>query len=207
MSLTVGLTGGIASGKSVVAQIFRQKGAKLIDADQIAREIVEPGEPALEEIAATFGQEVLTESGELNRRALAEKVFGNQAALRRLNRITHPRILRVIRRRVVEYRKAGAQIIVIDAPLLIETGLQKLVDKVVVVSAPEEVQIKRLRQRDGLSRKEALARIHSQMPAKERERWADYIIRTDCPFPQVVAQAEKVWEEIKRDQESRPDST
>lgn len=196
MSITVGLTGGIATGKSTVAQLWQERGAAIINADQIAREVVRPGEPALAQIAKVFGQEVLGRDGELERKALARLVFGDPAQLKLLNALTHPPILQLIRERIAEQKAAGVPVIIVEAPLLIETGLHRLVDKVVLVTASVETQITRLKERDGLTRDEALARIRSQLPVEEKLRWADYIIDTDLPYPEVVRQVQDLWEEI-----------
>ncbi len=196
MSITVGLTGGIATGKSTVAQLWQERGAAIINADQIAREVVRPGEPALAQIAKVFGQEVLGRDGELERKALARLVFGDPAQLKLLNAITHPPILQLIRERIAEQKAAGVPVIIVEAPLLIETGLHRLVDKVVLVTASVETQITRLKERDGLTRDEALARIRSQLSVEEKLRWADYIIDTDLPYPEVVRQVQDLWEEI-----------
>ena len=196
MSITVGLTGGIATGKSTVAQLWQERGAAIINADQIAREVVRPGEPALAQIAKVFGQEVLGRDGELERKALARLVFGDPAQLKLLNALTHPPILQLIRERIAEQKAAGVPVIIVEAPLLIETGLHRLVDKVVLVTASVETQITRLKERDGLTRAEALARIRSQLPVEEKLRWADYIIDTDLPYSEVVRQVQDLWEEI-----------
>ncbi len=207
MGTVVGLTGSIATGKSVVAGIFAELGAKIIDADQVAREIVRSGEPALAEIVAAFGRKVLQPDGELNRKVLAELVFGDADSLDRLNQITHPRIIARIEQLCQAYLAQGAELVVIDAALLIETGLGQLVDKVVVTTCPPEAQIKRILERDGLSRTQAERRIASQLPQAEKIKQADYVINTDRPLAELREEVRAVWEEIVDAQDSGPNCT
>ncbi|NLY56513.1 MAG: dephospho-CoA kinase [Firmicutes bacterium] len=200
--MVVGLTGSIATGKSVVARILAELGAKIIDADRVAREVVQPGEPALAEIVAAFGRKVLQPEGELNRKALAELVFTDAASLARLNQITHPRIIERINELCQAYLTQGAGLVVIDAPLLIETGLAEQVDVVVVTTCPREVQIARIQARDGLSRAEAEQRIASQLPQEEKIKQADFVIETDCSLAELRVRVKEVWEEIVHAQDS-----
>ncbi len=202
MGIVVGLTGSIATGKSVVARILAELGAKIIDADRVAREVVQPGEPALAEIVAAFGRKVLQPDGELNRKALAELVFTDAASLARLNQITHPRIIERINELCQAYLTQGAGLVVIDAPLLIETGLAEQVDVVVVTTCPREVQIARIQARDGLSRAEAEQRIASQLPQEEKIKQADFVIETDCSLAELRVRVKEVWEEIVHAQDS-----
>lgn len=202
MGIVVGLTGSIATGKSVVARILAELGAKIIDADRVAREVVQPGEPALAEIVAAFGRKVLQPEGELNRKALAELVFTDAASLARLNQITHPRIIERINELCQAYLTQGAGLVVIDAPLLIETGLAEQVDVVVVTTCPREVQIARIQARDGLSRAEAEQRIASQLPQEEKIKQADFVIETDCSLAELRVRVKEVWEEIVHAQDS-----
>lgn len=202
MGIVVGLTGSIATGKSVVARILAELGAKIIDADRVAREVVQPGEPALAEIVAAFGRKVLQPDGELNRKALAELVFTDAASLARLNQITHPRIIERINELCQAYLTQGAGLVMIDAPLLIETGLAEQVDVVVVTTCPREVQIARIQARDGLSRAEAEQRIASQLPQEEKIKQADFVIETDCSLAELRVRVKEVWEEIVHAQDS-----
>jgi dephospho-CoA kinase len=175
--LLVGLTGGIATGKSAVATMFRLLGAVIIDADVLAREVVEPGEPALGEIAQEFGQRVITPDGRLDRKALAAIVFGDADRRRRLEAITHPRIRQRFERtlqRLAEEDFRG--VVMFDAPVMIESGNYKNMDRLVVVVTDEATQIARLIARDGCTREDALARIRSQMPLSEKARLADHVI-------------------------------
>lgn len=174
----IGLTGGIASGKTTVAEILRRHGAILLDADQIARDVVEPGTPALAEIARVFGPEVLDAEGRLSRPELARRVFGNEEARQKLNSIVHPAVF-------AEYEHALARLkdqpeppkaVVLVVPLLFETGMQEMADTTWLVTVPREVQKERLMRRDGLTEAEAEARIDSQWPLERKAALSDRLI-------------------------------
>lgn len=185
----VGLTGGIATGKSTVAGIFKRYGATVIDADALAREVVEPGKPAWRDIVKTFGKAVINPDRTLNRQALGAKVFGHPGKLRQLERIIHPRVAREQIRLTKQAALNDPRAIVIyDVPLLFEAGIDKRVDAIIVVTADRETQIARLKKRNGLSRTEALRRIKSQMPLAEKRRLADYTIDGTLPLPQLRQQ-------------------
>jgi dephospho-CoA kinase len=175
--IVVGLTGGIATGKSTVAQMFKRSGAIIIDADQLARDVVQPGKPAWRGIVNAFGDSVLNRNGSINRRALGAIVFRDRRKLRRLERIIHPRVAqeqeRMVRR--IAQRSPHA-LVVYEVPLLFESGAHKRVDKIIVVSADRDTQIARLKQRNGMTRTEALRRIRNQMPLAEKIRRADVVI-------------------------------
>jgi len=175
--LLVGLTGGIATGKSAVSEMFRALGAVIIDADVLAREVVEPGEPALAEIARDFGSNMIAADGRLDRKALGAVVFADGARRRRLEAITHPRIRERFDRRLSDL--AGQQfkgLVFFDAAVMIESGNYKNMDRLVVVVTDEPTQIARLMARDGCTREDALARIRSQMPLSEKAKLADHVI-------------------------------
>ena len=175
--LLVGLTGGIATGKSAVSEMFRALGAVIIDADVLAREVVEPGEPALAEIARDFGSNMIAADGRLDRKALGAVVFADSARRRRLEAITHPRIRERFDRRLGDL--AGQQfkgLVFFDAAVMIESGNYKNMDRLVVVVTDETTQIARLMARDGCTREDALARIRSQMPLSEKAKLADHVI-------------------------------
>ena len=175
--LLVGLTGGIATGKSTVATMFRGLGAVIIDADVLAREVVEPGEPALAEIAAEFGPTVLGPDGRLDRKALGAIVFASPDRRRRLEALTHPRIRQRFDGTLVDLTRAGFRgVVMFDAAVMIESGNYKNMDRLVVVVTDETTQIGRLIGRDGCTREESLARIRSQMPLAEKARLADHVI-------------------------------
>lgn len=174
--LVLGLTGGIASGKGMVAGIFQSLGAEVVSADDLAREVVRPGSAILACIAERFGNEVLRSDGVLNRPLLAEKIFSNPQARKVLDRITHPAIAELASRRFKMFAQQGARIVVYDAPLLYEAGADTQVDRVVVVVVDEATQLRRLMLRDGLDRVAAKARIDSQMPLVQKIARADYVI-------------------------------
>lgn len=175
--IVVGLTGGIATGKSTVAQMFKRCGAIVIDADQLARDVVRPGKPAWREIVNVFGKAVLNPDASLNRQALGAIVFNNRRKLRRLERIIHPRVAREqqrIARRI--FARSPHAVMVYEVPLLFESGAHRRVDKIIVVTADRETQIARLKRRNGMTRREALRRINTQMPLAEKVRHADVVL-------------------------------
>lgn len=174
--LILGLTGGIATGKSTVAKMFVELGAIHIDADSLSREIVAPGEPAWWAIVDRFGSVVLREDGQLDRKALAALVFSDPQKLAALNKITHPPIITLIRQRLAEAQAGGAGLVVLEAPLLYEAGLDSEVDRVVVVAAAEATQLERLVPRDRLLESEARQRMAAQMPLSEKIRRAHYCL-------------------------------
>ena len=174
----IGLTGGIACGKSNVSETLRDLGAVIIDGDVLSRELTAPGGEALPAIRARFGDGVFHEDGTLNRRGLGAVIFGNDEARLALDHIMQPLLWALIRRRMEEARAAGSAICVLDMPLLYEAGLDALCDTVWCVYIPEETQIERLMARDGFTREEALSRLRSQMPAKEKAEKAQVVIDT-----------------------------
>ena len=175
--LLVGLTGGIATGKSLVSEILRGLGTYIIDADKIAREVVEPQKPAWLEIVEFFGKDIVNKDRTINRKRLGEIVFNDPVKKRKLEEIVHPRVIEEESRMVKEYLKIKPDgIVIIDAALLIEAGSHKRVDKLIVVYSDKETQTKRLMERDGLSRPDAEKRIASQMPLDEKVKMADFVI-------------------------------
>lgn len=192
--MIVGLTGGIATGKSLVSAEFKRLGARVIDADEIAREVVEPGKPAYGEIVAEFGSPVLNPDGTIDRKALAERVFSDKEALAKLNGITHPRIRERIREEIA--RAGKDEIVVIDVPLLLEGPLKDAVDRIIVIYADEEKQIERLDKRNGTSREEALKRLASQMPVTEKLKFADYVIDNNGAVEETLSRARELFREL-----------
>jgi dephospho-CoA kinase len=194
----VGLTGGIATGKSTVAGMFRSCGAVVIDADALAREVVQPGKPAWREIVKAFGKTILNPDGTLNRQALGATVFGHPGKLRQLERIIHPRVAREqIRLTKQAARKDPKTIVIYDVPLLFEACIDKRVDATIVVTADRETQIGRLKKRNGLSRAESLRRIKSQMPLAEKRRRADYLLDGTLPLPQLKKQVRSLHRSLR----------
>jgi dephospho-CoA kinase len=188
----LGLTGGIGSGKSLVAQIFRDLGAEVIDADQLAREVVEPGQPALQEIAATFGRQVLLPDGRLDRGALAGIIFSDPTARAKLNAITHPPI-RERMEALVAARKSRPGLLILDIPLLYENGRVDAVEKVIVVWVDADTQEGRLRRRDGLALTDARQRIHAQMPLDAKRDRADHVIDNSGSLEETRRQVEAIY--------------
>jgi len=180
--ILVGLTGGVATGKSTVAEMFKQCGAVVIDADQLARDVVEPGKPAWREIVKTFGKTILNPDRSLNRQALGAIVFRHPAKRRAIEAIIHPRVAREQVRLTREAVRQDPQSVVIyDVPLLFEAGIDKRVDHTIVVTADRNTQIARLKKRNDLSRPEALRRIRSQMPLAKKVRRADHVLNGTLP--------------------------
>jgi dephospho-CoA kinase len=175
--ILVGLTGGVATGKSTVAKMFKQCGAVVIDADELAHEAVKPGTPAWREIVAFFGKTVLNQDRSLNRQALGSIVFRNPKKRRQLEHIIHPRVAREQARLTKQAARTDPKAVVVyDVPLLFEAGIDTRVDKTLVVTADRETQLARLKKRNGLSRVEAIRRIRSQMPLSKKVRLADIVI-------------------------------
>ena len=175
-SRVVGLTGGIGSGKSTVARLLAEHGAAIIDADQLAREAVAPGSPALAQLVARFGQGVLTADGALDRPRHGALVFGDDEARRALNAIVHPEVARLAAQRIQDLIAAGAPLVVYDVPLLYENALEKVLPEVIVVDAPLDVRCARIAARDGLDSPAIAARIAAQLPLEEKVRRADHVI-------------------------------
>jgi dephospho-CoA kinase len=197
--LIVGLTGGVASGKTTVSQILREEGAYLIDADQIAREVVRPHTPAWNELTKVFGKEILQEDGSIHRKRLAAKVFSDPEQRNLLNQILHPRIKAEMNKRVKEIgQKDPHAIIVIDAALLIELGDHREMDKVIVVTATEKQQIERLKKRDGVDQEEAQKVLSSQMALEEKMKVADFVICNERSFEETKKRVREVFQELKR---------
>jgi len=195
--LKVGLTGGIASGKSTVSEAFARLGAKVLDADEVAREVVLPGKPAWTKLRHTFGSEFFHPDGRLNRSKLRRLVFADPEQRSRLNAIVHPEVMREIDFRFEQLTSSAEHaVVLVDIPLLIEVGVAHRFDKVVVVYATENVQIKRLMQRDGLSREEARQALSVQIDLREKAKKADFVIDNSGTPGETQAQVEKVWQEL-----------
>lgn len=194
--LVVGLTGGICSGKSTVAAMFARLGAAVIDADRVAHELQEPGQPLYEAIVSAFGREVVGEDGRIDRRKLGAMVFADPRARARLEDILHPAIVEECERRIQEAGTSGAAVCLLDAALLIESGRQARFDMVILVEASEAVQIDRLMARMGLSRDEALQRIRLQMPREEKRRHASLVIENGGPLEETERQVKAAWERL-----------
>jgi len=192
----IGLTGGIASGKSTVAGMFRELGAAVIDADALAREAVEPGSATLEAIDRRFPGTVSVE-GVLDRSALGARVFGDAAEREALDALVHPRVRALYEARLRALEAAGTPLAVYDVPLLYETGLEGQVDAVVVVTVPESVQLNRLQARSGLDAQAAVARVRSQLPLEEKARRATYRVDNSGSLSETERQVREIWRALQ----------
>jgi len=196
--LKLGLTGSIAVGKSFVLDALRELGARTIDADQVARECVEPGTPGLAGVVREYGEGVLNADGSLDRAKLGAIVFGDEAKREKLNSLLHPFIIarqdEIIQRWEQETPDAIA---IIDAALMIESGGYKRFDKLIVVHCQPEIQLQRLMKRNNLSRDEAELRVKSQMPQEEKMKYADYLIDTSGEFENTRTQVEALWRKLR----------
>lgn len=190
----IGLTGGIASGKSTVARIMESLGGVIIDADQLARETVLPGEPAYLAIVAEFGEGILKADRTLDRQALGKIIFVDKAARLRLEEITHPAIAHLAEKKLASLREAGTPVVIYMAPLLIEAGVTSRVDEVWVVYADKETQVSRLMRRDGIDRAEALQRLAAQMPMDEKCKYGKVVIDNRGTKEETERRVRDIWE-------------
>ncbi|MBI5236258.1 MAG: dephospho-CoA kinase [Deltaproteobacteria bacterium] len=195
--MLIGLTGTVCSGKSLVSKELARLGCRVIDADLLAKEVCAVGTSAYDEIAAAFGSGILMDDKAIDREALGKMVFSDPAKLKTLGHITHPRIRQRIRERIGEIQRADKNaIIVVDAALLIENGLYKEMQKVVVVCADEKTVIKRLVRRNGLNEKEAMLRIRSQLSLEEKKRLADYVVDNNGNMDETRSAVRRLYEEL-----------
>ena len=198
--LIVGLTGGIASGKSLVSRIFRDLGAALIDADRIVHELLAPGQEAGKEVAEHFGRDILLPDGSIDRRKLGEIVFNDQEQRAWLNACLHPRVFQVYTAQVKRLGRAAPDaIVVFDAALLIETGFHRKMDRTVVVYADRDQQVRRLGERDRLTPQQADVRIDSQMPLAEKLALADYVIDNRGAREETEQSAREVFAKLQEE--------
>jgi len=201
--LLVAVTGGIASGKSVVSKMLEGLGAPIIDYDVIAREIVEPGKPAWKDIVACFGEHVLKEDRQIDRKKLSDVVFRDAEKRKKLEGFTHPRIIEEAARRANEIAERNPNAIIqVAVPLLIEINIQYKFHKVLLVYVPREVQIERLVKRDGITRQAAESILKAQLPIDEKLGYADFVIHNEGTLADTRRQVEQVWEELKKCQKS-----
>ncbi len=193
--MIIGLTGSIASGKSTISAMLKDKGYPIIDADLVARLVVEPGTSNLQEIEREFGSSVINKDGTLNREALGKLIFNDPVKRKQLNDLMHPAIRSEMFRQRDEHLKSGQKTLIMDIPLLFESRLQHFVDKILVVSVTEEMQLQRLMNRNSLSKDEATARIQSQLPISEKEKGADAVIYNNGTIEQSKEQLERILTE------------
>lgn len=205
--LYVALTGNIASGKSTVARDLAARGATLIDSDQLARDVVAKGRPALDAIVAQFGPAVLTADGTLDRAAMRQRVFGDPAARNALNAIVHPGVRQLRAQRLDEARARGDRIVVADIPLLFELGMQHDFDAVILVDADETVRRHRLVALRGLSETDAQAMIDAQMPSAQKRAEATWVIDNNGPLDALPPQLDTLWQDLEARAAQIPDRT
>lgn len=194
--LIIGITGGIGSGKSTVAHALEKYGARLILADDMAKEIMKPGMLAYQQIVSAFGTRILDQDGGINRKRLAKIVFDNNHKLNILNRITHGIVAKKIKNKLIELRKENTKLVAVEAVVPIQNGFLDLVDTVWLVVAPEDIRIERIISRNGTTKTEAKQRIHSQMPDDVYKSIADKVIYNSGSVAELEA---KVWEELKNE--------
>ena len=201
----IGLTGGIASGKSTVAQLFRDWGAYVADADEISRRALDPGTDCYDNTVAAFGRDILFADGTVDRKKVAGIVFSDQEALAILNGIIHPYVRETIRANSEKaFAEASDRLIVWDVPLLFETGYEKEVVKTVVVTARQDIRVQRIVDRDGSTKASALRRIRNQMPDREKVRRADIVIRNNGSLDELEQRTREVFDELLETLDRRP---
>jgi len=191
------LTGGIGSGKSTVSRFLAESGAVVLDADKIGHEVYLSDTDTWRELVKIFGEGILAPDNTIDRKKLGAIVFGNDAELKKLDAVIHPRITEIIRQRIDEYRRKGAKIIVLDAPVLFEANAEKLVDEIWVVVADEKNVVKRAAARTGLPEQQIRARIHSQLTNAERTKKAQVVIHNDGTTEQLKEKVQQLWQQIK----------
>ena len=195
--LKIAITGGAGSGKSTVARMFKDLGAAVIDADEVARAVVAPGQPAWEEIKRTFGPEFFQEDGTLHRDKMAARVFSDPKARERLNKIIHPRVIGEMARRLRDLESRGADLVLVEVPLLFEVGLPSAYDRVIVVYVGPEEQRQRLRNRDRRGEAEITGILEAQWPLKDKRAQADYVVDNGGGLEDTSRQVENLWQDLK----------
>jgi len=195
--MIIGVTGSIGTGKTTVAEMFRRMGGVVIDADEISHRLIYPGRPAWKKIVSTFGRAILRRDYFIDRKVLAQKVFSDSRKLKKLSGIIHPLVYKAIREKVARIRRADpSALVVLDVPLLLETGGRKHVDRLVVVTAPRNVQLKRACDKFDITRSDALRRIKAQMPLKEKVKVADFVIDNGGSLISTERQARAIWKKL-----------
>jgi dephospho-CoA kinase len=195
--LKIAITGGAGSGKTTVARMFRDLGAEVLDADQIAREAVAVGEPAWEELRRLYGDDYFNPDGSLNRSNLAARVFADPEERRRLDGIIHPRVAAALQARMGELAGRGVELVLVDVPLLFETGREAAFDRVIVVTAPETERLRRLRERDGRGEEEIRGIFAAQWPLNNKAARADYVVDNGGELSTTRQQVKNIWRNLK----------
>jgi len=199
MTLIVGLTGGIVGGKSTVASMFRDLGAKIIDADKLGHDVILPNKPAWKKIVKIFGKDILQNDLTIDREKLGKIVFANQSLLKKLNEITHPEIIKMIKKEIDSAKNKThdqEKVLIIDAALIYEAKIDRFMDKIIVVYIDKDKQIERLIKRNNLSKDEAIQRIKSQIAMEEKAKMADYVIDNSNSLNKTREQVEKIWQSL-----------
>ena len=191
--LVIGLTGGIGTGKSEVSRILRELGATIIDADQVGHEAYRPHSPAWRDVVATFGDEILQPTGEIDRKQLGAIIFNDPEARAKLNSIMHPRMAEMVQEKIGELRHEGTEAVVVEAAVLVEAGWNSLVDEIWVTYSTEEKVMERIRQRNNLSEEDITRRIRSQLTFEERSRHADVLVRNMGSLDELREELESLW--------------
>ncbi len=195
--LLIGVTGGIACGKTEVCKVFQKNGATILSGDQIGKEAVEKNKKVLKELVQTFGQTILNKDGTLNRRKLGKIAFASEESKEKLNKIIHPHLLKKLRKRIESLsKKTSEAVVVIDAALIVEWSLEKELDWLIFVQSKRENKIKRLQKFKGYSKEETMDRIRSQLPEIAKKRLADFVIRNDKGLSELREKANRLWEKI-----------
>jgi len=197
-TLVMGLTGGPATGKTTVARMFEDLGAKVLSADDVVHHLMQPETDVWRAIVHEFGRTILNADGSMDRKKLAEVVFADPEKRRRLEAIIHPPVLEFLAKEAERFRGSGEGVLILEIPLLVETSSLALVDKVLVVTAEQETQIERLQKRYGIGRKEAVLRIGSQLPMSEKVKHADWVICTEGTLRGTKEQVNRVWGAIRK---------
>ncbi|MDP3142475.1 MAG: dephospho-CoA kinase [Candidatus Omnitrophota bacterium] len=188
----IGITGSFGTGKTTVARLFARCGARIINADRLAHQIIKKGKPAYRKIISLFGQDILKSDGEINRARLAGKVFKSSSLVAKLNKIVHPEVIRQIKKDMARAR-LKRQTVIIDVPLLIEAGLFNIVDKLIVVKASKANQMKRLKIRSGIPKAKIIQRIKAQLPLKQKQRMADFVVDNNGSLTYTKKQIIEIW--------------
>ena len=192
-ALVIGLTGGIATGKTTVAGMLKDLGARIISADDLIHDMLQPKSVIWSAVVEKFGEGILAPNGQIDRGKLADIVFEDEEKKKSLEAITHPPVIKHLTNEAKRFRKEGEGILVLEVPLLIEAGCLGIVDKILVVSAEQETQIERLEKRYGIGREEAILRIRSQLPLSEKLKYADWVVNTEGTLEGTKKQVDKVW--------------
>ena len=197
--ILIGVTGGIACGKTEVCKVFQKKGAVIFSGDEIGKEVVEKTKKVLQELVQTFGKEILSKNKSLNRRKLGEIAFASEESKDKLNKIIHPYLLRELRKRIKNLKRKGDKdLVVVDAALIVEWGLQDELDYLIFVESKKEDKIKRLQKQKGYSRKEATLRIKSQLPEISKKRFADFVIINNKGLNELREKAKRIWNKLTK---------